>query len=121
MIVPHPQALAVLRVCLTMDIPDGGAINCGRCEKCLRTMLALVACDALARTPTFPVRDVVPEMLASLELDVAPRAYQYRTLVEPLRQRGRDDLARAVASKVTDFERRQHSPRKSLVRRLLGY
>jgi uncharacterized SAM-binding protein YcdF (DUF218 family) len=40
-----------LRVCWTND---GGAYNCGHCEKCLRTMLALAALGELDRFTTFP-------------------------------------------------------------------
>jgi uncharacterized SAM-binding protein YcdF (DUF218 family) len=40
-----------LRVCWTND---GGAYNCGHCEKCLRTMLAVAAVGALEDFTTFP-------------------------------------------------------------------
>ncbi len=43
-------ALATLRVCHH----DTGEFNCGHCEKCLRTMMALRACGALVRAETFP-------------------------------------------------------------------
>jgi len=43
-------ALATLRVCHA----DTSAMNCGRCEKCIRTMLALRLCGALDRATTFP-------------------------------------------------------------------
>ncbi|MDX9861466.1 MAG: hypothetical protein RBS99_11165 [Rhodospirillales bacterium] len=43
-------ALATLRVCHA----DTSAINCGHCEKCIRTMLALRLCGALDRARTFP-------------------------------------------------------------------
>ena len=40
-----------LRVCWTND---GGAYNCGHCEKCLRTMLAVAAVGDLGDFTTFP-------------------------------------------------------------------
>ncbi len=43
-------ALRSLRVCLH---PPGEKPNCGRCEKCVRTMIALQAVGALERCPTF--------------------------------------------------------------------
>ena len=63
-------------------IKEGGASDVG-----------LLVCDALERTPTFPVRDVVPDMLESLQIDVtASRQVPiYRTMLEPLRRRGRGD------------------------------
>jgi hypothetical protein len=55
----HQVALDHLRVCFKN--PDG-AYNCGRCEKCLRTMVNLSAVGALARCRTLPgtldLRDV---------------------------------------------------------------
>lgn len=44
------EALEVLRVCWR----EVDRYNCGRCEKCLRTMVALEAIGALERCPTFP-------------------------------------------------------------------
>lgn len=48
----HPVALKHLRVCWSNR---KGAYNCGRCEKCIRTMVSLRAVNALERCPTFPV------------------------------------------------------------------
>jgi hypothetical protein len=45
-----PLALDTLRVCPGY----GGAYNCGRCVKCLPTMIDLFQCGALARSATFP-------------------------------------------------------------------
>ncbi len=42
-------ALQTLRVCYA----DTSSYNCGRCEKCLRTMMSLRACGALERARTF--------------------------------------------------------------------
>ena len=46
-------ALRTLRVCWRNA---NNALNCGRCEKCLRTMFALSCCGALERAPLFPSR-----------------------------------------------------------------
>jgi hypothetical protein len=48
-------ALRTLRVCWRN--PDG-AYNCGRCEKCLRTMIALRLAGVLDKTPTFGPLDL---------------------------------------------------------------
>jgi hypothetical protein len=45
-----PLALETLRPCAGY----GRGYNCGRCEKCLRTMLDLLALGALERCPTLP-------------------------------------------------------------------
>jgi hypothetical protein len=48
----RPDLLPLLKVCYAEDRPD----NCGRCGKCLLTMCALVAADALERATGFPDR-----------------------------------------------------------------
>ena len=60
-----PAALDNLRVC-TKNLP--GKLNCGECEKCLRTMLELLALGSLEKSTAFPYRDVSPEMLANIRL-----------------------------------------------------
>ena len=50
LIARHELALANLRVCWQND---ESAYNCGRCEKCVRTMLGLLAVGALERCPSF--------------------------------------------------------------------
>lgn len=51
----YEPALRTLRSCW---LNPGGAYNCGRCEKCLRTMIALRAAGALDRAPTFGELDL---------------------------------------------------------------
>ena len=49
----HQVALDHLRVCFKNK---NGAYNCGRCEKCMRTMIALAGANALERCKTLPSR-----------------------------------------------------------------
>jgi hypothetical protein len=118
MIAAQPAALSVLRVCLAHELPAEGTINCGRCEKCLRTMLALEACGVLEHTPTFPVRQIAPAMLEALDIGLARRAVHYRRVLEALRERGRDDLARVLERRLAEFERREPVAAKSFLHRL---
>jgi hypothetical protein len=60
----HPLALSMLRVCYY----DLAQRNCGRCEKCLRTMLALKICGALDSAVSFPGRDAMRWRLMRLEI-----------------------------------------------------
>jgi hypothetical protein len=46
-------ALNVLRVCVKEYTTSGTAYNCGKCEKCVRTMMDLRIAGALERCPTF--------------------------------------------------------------------
>ena len=48
----YPPALAHLRVCTRQH----ATFNCGECEKCVRTMVALRIAGALGRCPTLPDR-----------------------------------------------------------------
>jgi hypothetical protein len=52
-IASEDSVLKNLRVCWKNS---GGAYNCGRCEKCLRTMTSLEVIGALRRSETFPTR-----------------------------------------------------------------
>src|SRR5262249_30044181 len=47
----HPSTLRHLRVCLKNQ---AGPTNCGHCQKCARTMMALEVIGALSNAPTFP-------------------------------------------------------------------
>ena len=89
--------LQSIRVCQKDDAWMG---NCGECEKCIRTMLALEALERLADCKAFPIDHLSVDLVRSLEtysmVKSAYNARWYRELVEPLRERGRDDLASAV-------------------------
>lgn len=50
-IAEHPLVQRHLRVCW---VDDDAALNCGRCEKCLRNMTFLLARGVLARCASFP-------------------------------------------------------------------
>jgi hypothetical protein len=50
LIARSPVGLRALRVCLG----QGEAYNCGKCEKCVRTMLGLAAHGVLGQAATFP-------------------------------------------------------------------
>lgn len=91
-----PAGLDNLRVCNKQEQYQPGRFNCGQCEKCLRTMLGLIATGALERTTAFPVRDLTAEEVAGRIAIWETVESFYRELVEPLRAVGRDDLARVV-------------------------
>jgi len=99
-----PEARDHLFVCF--EPTDGGNPNCGRCEKCLRTMLELLAGGGLARSRVFP-RDVDPASILALPAVPAFRAlsYYWAPLVEPLRRAGRGDLADAVVRRLEEERR----------------
>jgi hypothetical protein len=99
-----PTALAALRVC-----PEGPAdrLNCGHCEKCLRTRLELLvvgvdATDALglSLTPIELWREAVPSPIATLYHHAT---LYHQELLAALRERGHHDLCRVLEEKIIAY------------------
>jgi hypothetical protein len=92
-----PTALAALRVCPG----DGGnRANCGRCEKCLRTRLELLAAG-VEETAAFDSRLDLRDVAEALATNY--RAIRYEDLVPPLRARGLDALCRVLEEKIAAY------------------
>ncbi len=96
-------ALQNLRVCNNYKSYRPGLLNCGRCEKCLRTMLALEIVGVLDRTEVFQARDLHKTMSLQKELD----PYYYLELLPYLRDKGLGDLAKIIERKNTIFRRHE--------------
>ena len=64
----HQVALDHLRVCFKNP---NGAYNCGRCEKCMRTMINLSAVGALGRCKTLPT-SIDPRAARRMKIDSEP-------------------------------------------------
>lgn len=100
-------ALQHLRVCNHFRHYSAGHFNCGRCEKCVRTMLALVALGVLDRTQAFSEDDVSVEVAeAGVHVD-EEHIHYYTELLTPLAQQGRQDLVQVVERKIAQFHRQQ--------------
>jgi hypothetical protein len=93
-----PQALKNLRVCLA-NVKD--LLNCGKCEKCVRTMLGLEAVGVLDKTGAFAQNTVEPELLTKFRITIRHREPFYRELLQPLAARGRNDLVSMIEKKLT--------------------
>jgi hypothetical protein len=87
-------ALDTLRVCYD----DTALYNCGRCEKCLRTMMALRICGALGRAQTFPGG----LSLADVHRLIIPLhvRHRYDELTAAARQAGDEAVLRAVQAAI---------------------
>lgn len=99
-------ALENLRVCTENPL---GRLNCEECEKCVRTMLELLAVGKLARAPAFHADNVPPELLeASLQIDslrsVTP---EYAELMPALEALGRIDLVKVIQDKFAELRKQQ--------------
>jgi len=107
-----PAGLRGLRVCWEGIKPDA-PLNCGRCHKCILTMLELLAADRLGDCPTFGASNVTPEMANVLRSTTASSTGYYRELLAPLRERGRQDLVAVLEHKLAvhaEFQRRRNAP-----------
>ena len=93
-----PVALRGLRVCWMQR----DAYNCGKCEKCVRTMLGLVAHGVLAQATGFPSR-LDPEEVARIFVPEFIRIRWKEIAGELLATE--PDLARAAARAVARSER----------------
>ena len=87
-----------VRVCA----PNWPGENCGQCEKCVRTMLALLSIGVLDKTKAFPYDDLSADIVKKAKIK-SPLArgsfsneYFYLELVPLLEKRGRKDLVDAI-------------------------
>ncbi len=109
-IVDHPLVQRTLRVCWQNP---GGAYNCGRCGKCLLTMIALEAIGARRRVRTFPAElDLGP--LRDYALSTPLQVAFWEELLETTRRTGRRDLEEPVAAVVATGRRAVGGPRHEL-------
>lgn len=95
-------ALRNLRVC-TMN-PETG-LNCGVCEKCVRTMLELLAVGKLDAAESFPVRHIDPDGLDILSIHADYQVAWYRELLAPLAESGHQRIVDVLKAKLADYEK----------------
>jgi hypothetical protein len=102
-----PAGLDNIRVC----VHEGrGTTNCGTCEKCIRTMLTLVALGKLHESAAFEEDDVDRDLLQTViqyrMIWVSNLADGYADLIPLLEGRGRHDLVAGVHAILADFNAR---------------
>ncbi|MDX6634970.1 MAG: hypothetical protein QOF06_1173 [Solirubrobacterales bacterium] len=94
-LVEDPIACRSLRVC--WENP-GGAYNCGRCRKCLMTMIGLETLGARERVTSFPADlELDPEVLSAIELSNPVSLSYWEDILDAVREAGRGDLEAAVS------------------------
>ncbi len=86
------------RVCLA-NVTDH--LNCGKCEKCVRTMTELAAIGALAKTKAFFEDDVTADHFAPFEINIRHREPFYEELLPLLEKQGRFDLVNTIKGKLS--------------------
>jgi hypothetical protein len=97
----HRSVFRHLRVCLKNQAGPG---NCGRCQKCARTMMALELIGALADAPTFPA---VPRQILARWLR-ADNPIFVEELRDLARQCGSADTV-AFLNRVVRSQKRRHA------------
>ncbi len=95
-----------IRVCWA-GLRPGGPLNCGRCHKCVLTMLELLAVGRLRDCAAFADDDVSVEWTDALRVTTASSIGFYEELPNPLRAVGREDLALAVEAKLAAYAKLQ--------------
>jgi hypothetical protein len=119
------DALQILRSCYN-PFRSEETLNCGKCEKCLRTMVELLVYDKLSQCQSFPLDNITPDVIRSIKVKYTPQTRPvngekisfptvmthgsinyWRQLIEPLAKIGRFDLAEAVEDKVEEYARYQ--------------
>lgn len=101
-------ALQHLRVCNRFSLYKENSLNCSKCEKCLRTMIALAALDKLHMTDAFSVKYLSAEY--AKKYAVPTNDFQvgiYREMIDPLKKAGRHDLATSIQLNMTAYLKRK--------------
>ena len=89
-----------LHVCNKSEFYRPGILNCGRCEKCLRTLTALLILGKLDAAVSFAHREVTPELILANTFVNKTTFPFWQELVRPLEEAGHEDLARAIKRRI---------------------
>lgn len=95
-----PNILDNIRVCF---FPPADKLNCGRCEKCIRTMLALKALQRLDDCKAFSTQ-LTPQLVNEISIDSDVAASMYLELLEPLQKLHHDDYVTAIKMRLVAYE-----------------
>lgn len=100
-IADHPVVQRTLRVC--WENP-GGAYNCGRCRKCLMTMITLEALGVRDAIQTFPT-ELDLDAVAAIEINQGVLLTLWEDVLDAVRAAGRADLEPPVEQAVEKGKR----------------
>ncbi|MCP4270119.1 MAG: hypothetical protein GY777_31860 [Candidatus Brocadiaceae bacterium] len=92
-----PDALNILRVCF---FGDSDNLNCGHCEKCIRTKIALLICDKLDAAESMPNKEITFNDIIKMDSLSKNAAIFTRECMPALVAKGRYDLALALRLKL---------------------
>jgi hypothetical protein len=115
-IASHPLVQSTLRVCWRNP---GGAYNCGRCRKCLQTMVTLEALGIRDSIATFPA-ELDLGAVGAIEVSRLLILLLWEDVLDTVRAAARADLEPAVEAVVDGGRRRLGLPRDYRRRSLPG-
>jgi hypothetical protein len=101
-----PLGLAHLRVCT--GTPAIGQANCGVCEKCVRTRIALLALG-LDGSGAFPPGELPPSAIEEIRIRSEYAAVCFAEVIAGLRRRGLQVHVRAVEMALKEYHRHRIS------------
>ena len=94
--------------CHTLSIPPEGELNCGRCEKCVRTMLALQAMGKLESVTAFHEDQVPASRLFRMPVNNLRKAKMLSDQLPLLKQAGLWKLVWALRLRLLLFRLLRH-------------
>jgi hypothetical protein len=98
-------AIQNVRVCNKTTLYESEQLNCSECEKCLRTMMELLACGVLHKATAFKYDNVTPEMISlTIQLNQTICSF-YPEMVGPLQDVGRYDLTNIIEKKLIAYNK----------------
>lgn len=99
-----PNCVPLINACWDEKIPEDH-LNCGKCAKCLRTMIELFVCDRLQDSTAFPADHVNAGLLRESKIRTASEAHYFRDCLEPLTERNEPELVAAIEDRLDEYER----------------
>lgn len=98
-----PAGIESLRVCTG----SRGPLNCGRCEKCIRTKTAFLALGVSQGMQSFHDKGLTADHFSTVRIGYDYQKACYEELVEPLDAGGHDEIAAVVRALVKRYETRK--------------
>lgn len=100
----YPESLSVLRVCYMMNEIPEGQINCGKCPKCIRTKIELLASGLLERAETFSDKTIGRKTLRGMAVNHAHDLEYVGEPIDRLREIGENEIADYLASRIKKYQ-----------------
>lgn len=103
-LVQSDALMRILRVCYMVGQIPEGQLNCGRCRKCVITLLEILAAGGLDRALSFDNPQLTPALVDQSVVNAPTLFEYYDDLIEPLDAAGHPELANAIRKKIRHGE-----------------